>query len=195
MIINYSWRAQKKLLHSSAVVLFIWPSAVIYVHTLWSKYKALKSTLTVKGWSSTLPTSIAALSSNVFVAPVSTWWSFILHRSNHSLIFENNRISEPDPELAGRHFASTRLAIVTNGYIRCPFRNWSQKHDAQRFIPLDECTITTWRTGKTVRMTAIFSVLLLRFRYAHQRKETCAWGASKLILIKHQFWAGCSSTS
>ena len=34
--------------------------------------------LTVKGWSSTLPTATAALSSNVFVAPVSTWWSFIL---------------------------------------------------------------------------------------------------------------------
>ena len=34
--------------------------------------------LTVNGWSSTLPTAIAALSSNVFTAPVSTWCNFIL---------------------------------------------------------------------------------------------------------------------
>lgn len=42
-------------------------------------------------------------------------------------------------------------------------------------------TNARWRTGKTVRMTAISFVLLLRFRYAHRKKDTCARGASKLV--------------
>lgn len=43
---------------------------------------------TVNGWSSTLPTEIAALSSKVFAAPVSTWWSFIVFNSFSTINFE-----------------------------------------------------------------------------------------------------------
>lgn len=102
----------KIFFYSSTFVLFTRTSATICMHTLWSKVQTIKIeskfTLTVNGWSSTLPTAIAALSSNVFVAPVSTWWSFILYRSNHSLIFEMKTIVL---EVAGRHFASTSLGL------------------------------------------------------------------------------------
>ena len=57
----------------------------------------------MKGWSSTLPTAIAALSSKVFVAPVSTWWSFILYRSNRGFISELKTTQTPVPALTSRH--------------------------------------------------------------------------------------------
>lgn len=98
------------LLFISSCIIHTLTSAVICVHTLWSKV-SLQTTkielfnlhFTVNGWSSTLPTSIAALSSKVFVAPVNTWWSFILYRSNRSLIFELKTIQTPVPVLTSRH--------------------------------------------------------------------------------------------
>ena len=59
--------------------------------------------LTVKGWSSTLPTATAALSSNVFVAPVSTWWSFILFSLHSSFILQLTTINSEVLHPVGRH--------------------------------------------------------------------------------------------
>ena len=61
------------------------------------------TSLTVKGWSSTLPTATAALSSNVFVAPVSTWWSFILFSLHSSFILQLTTINSEVLHPVGRH--------------------------------------------------------------------------------------------
>lgn len=77
----------------------------ITIRYRWSINRKMRfcTLLTVKGWSSTLPTATAALSSNVFVAPVSTWWSFILFSLHSSFILQLTTINSEVLHPVGRH--------------------------------------------------------------------------------------------
>lgn len=93
-------------------------SANITIGDRWSINGKMRfwTLLTVKGWSSTLPTATAALSSNVFVAPVSTWWSFILFSLRSPFILWLTTINSEVLYPVGRHICLNLLE--TDGSLR-----------------------------------------------------------------------------
>ena len=134
---------------------------------------------TVNGWSSTLPTEIAALSSKVFAAPVSTWWSFIVSDSLWPINFELTSSTFPHIAVQRRHlcfglqniyscsraWGSTLSAAIAVNQIenenggQC----WERRGNGWLFPQFRWCSFDSTREKKYVHKVQVSALLLYAF--------------------------------